>query len=64
MLKIAAILFPVIATTLMGVAVIAVLTIDMQAGWRDILWPALTAFIAALPISWFIARQIPGIRQS
>ena len=64
MLKIAAILFPVIATTLMGVAVIAVLTIDMQAGWRDILWPALAAFIAALPISWFIARQIPGIRQS
>ena len=64
MLKIAAILFPVIATTLMGVAVIAVLTIDMQAGWRDILWPALVAFVAALPISWFIARQIPGIRQS
>lgn len=64
MLKIAAILFPVIATTLMGVAVIAVLTIDMQAGWRDILWPALAAFAAALPISWFIARQIPGIRQS
>ncbi len=64
MLKIAAILFPVIATTLMGVAVIAVLTIDMQAGWRDISWPALAAFVAALPISWFIARQIPGIRQS
>lgn len=64
MLKIAAILFPVIATTLMGIAVIAVLTIDMQAGWRDILWPALTAFAVAVPISWFIARQIPGVGRS
>jgi len=61
MLKIALILFPVIATTLMGAAVIAVLTIDMQSGFQPILWAALGAFFASIPVSWLIARQIPGV---
>jgi hypothetical protein len=61
MLKIAAMLFPVIATTLMGIAVIAVLTMDMQSGSQPILWAAIGAFVASIPISWFVARQIPGV---
>lgn len=61
MLKIASVLFPVIATTLMGIAVIGVLTIDMQAGVRPILWAALAAFCVSMPMSWLIARQIPGV---
>lgn len=61
MLKIALILFPVIATSLMGAAVITVLTIDMQSGSQPILWAALGAFFASIPIAWLIARQIPGV---
>ena len=62
MLKIAAILFPIIATTLMGIAVIAVLTMNMQSTFEPILWSALGALIASIPISWFIAKQIPGAK--
>lgn len=64
MLKIAAALFPVIATTLMGIAVIAVLSLDMQAGSKPILWASIGAFIVSLPVSWFIAGQIPGVRKN
>jgi hypothetical protein len=58
MFKIAAILFPVIATTLMGVGVVAVLTMNMQSNWQPILWVALGAFILSVPVSWFVARMI------
>jgi hypothetical protein len=61
MLKIALVLFPMIATTLMGIAVIAVLTMDIQAGMQPIALAALAAFAVSVPASWFIARQIPGV---
>ncbi|KPP94790.1 MAG: hypothetical protein ACOCYR_05420 [Erythrobacter sp.] len=61
MLKIALVLFPMIATTLMGIAVIAVLTMDLQAGMQPIAIAALVAFVLSVPASWFIARQIPGV---
>ena len=61
MLKIALVLFPVIATTLMGIAVIAVLTMDIQADMQPIALAALAAFALSAPASWFIARQIPGV---
>jgi len=64
MLKIAAILFPVIATSLMGVAVVAVLTMNMQSTFEPILWAALGALVVSVPISWFIARQIPGAKNT
>lgn len=63
MLKIASMLFPVIATTLMGVAVIAVLTMDMQSTSQPILWAAVGALVLSVPISWFIAKQIPGVKK-
>ena len=34
MFRITLILLPIVATTLMGMAVIAVLSMDMQAGWQ------------------------------
>ena len=57
MLRLASILFSLISTTLMGPAVIVALTM----GW-DTLTPILIAaalgFVVALPISWFVAKQI------
>lgn len=57
MLRLASILFSLISTTLMGTAVIVALTM----GW-DTLTPILIAaasgFVVALPISWFVAKQI------
>ena len=57
MFRLASILYSLIATTLAGTAVIAVLT----AGYGT-LGPILTAAIAgavvALPVSWFVARAI------
>ncbi|MEE4207408.1 MAG: hypothetical protein V2I39_14025 [Erythrobacter sp.] len=61
MFKIALVLFPMIATTLMGIAVVAVLTMDTQAGMQPIALAALAAFALSVPASWFIARQIPGV---
>ena len=51
-------LFPVIGTSLMGMAVIAVLTMDMGAAGKPIGLAALAGLLAALPVSWLVARQI------
>ncbi len=57
MLRLAGILYSLIATTLAGSAVIAVLV----AGY-DTLVPILIAaavgFVAALPVSWMVARAL------
>ncbi|RIV92334.1 hypothetical protein D2V17_01885 [Aurantiacibacter xanthus] len=58
MLKIALILHAVIATSLMGMAVIAVLAVDMHAGWREIALAAVAGFVLAIPVSWFVAGRI------
>lgn len=63
MLKIAAMLFPVVATSLMGMAVVAVLALDMQSTAQPIAWAALGALVVSLPVSWLVARQIPGVRK-
>jgi hypothetical protein len=59
MLRLASILYAIISTTLAGTGVIAVLV----AGY-DTLTPILIAAaigaVAALPISWGIARQLAG----
>ena len=53
------ILFSMISTTLMGVAIVAALV----AGY-DTLYPiiiaAVTGFIVSIPASWIIAKQIAG----
>lgn len=61
MFKFAALLFPIIATTLMGMAVVVVLALDMQSGAMPITWAALAGLIASVPVSWLVARQLPGV---
>jgi predicted PurR-regulated permease PerM len=56
--RIAFVLFPMVATTLMGIAVVAVLTMDIWATGKPILWAALAGFILSIPVSWLIGRQI------
>lgn len=52
------ILLPIVATTLMGMAVIAVLSMDMQAGWQEILVAAAVGLVVSVPISWFVGKQV------
>jgi predicted PurR-regulated permease PerM len=59
--RIAMILFSMIATTLAGTAMVVALTIG-----QDTLVPLVTAaatgFVAAIPVTWLVARQIAGRR--
>lgn len=58
MFKMMLVLFPVIATTLMGIAVIAILGIDMWAGPREIALSAAAGFVLSIPISWWVGKQV------
>lgn len=51
------VLHAVVATTLMGVGVTAVLAANMQ-GWKPIAIAAAIGFVVAFPVSWLIARKI------
>ena len=57
MSKLFFILHAVIMTTLMGVAVTAVLTMNMP-GWKPIALAALAGFVVSLPVTWVIANKI------
>lgn len=59
--RLALALFPMVATTLMGIAVVAVLTMDIWATGRPILWAALGGFVLSIPVSWWIGRQITAV---
>lgn len=50
-------LFSMIATTLMGVAVIIALTTGNDT-LRPILIAAAIGFVLALPVSWYVARKL------
>lgn len=52
------VLFPVIATSLMGIAVIAILGLNMWAGWREIALAAAGGFAASIPISWWVGKRV------
>jgi len=52
-------LFSMIATTLMGVFVVVALTMGHVAT-QPILIAAALGFVLAIPVSWFVARQIGG----
>ncbi len=57
MLRLTMILFSMISTALAGTAIIAALTM----GWVDltsIVVAAVFGFVLAIPVSWFVARQI------
>ena len=55
-------LFFVIATTMMGSAIVAVLTMQLDTGKR-IMLAAAAGFVAALPVTWLVSRQITKLRQ-
>ncbi|KPQ22006.1 MAG: hypothetical protein HLUCCX21_06525 [Porphyrobacter sp. HL-46] len=59
--RLALALFPMVATTLMGIAVVAVLTMDIWATGKPIMWAAAAGFVVSIPVSWWIGRQITAV---
>lgn len=57
MMRLAGILYSLIATTLAGTAVIASLTMGYDT-LQPILIAAAAGFVLALPVSWYIAKQL------
>jgi len=55
--RLAGILFSLISTTLMGVAVVVALTIGMDT-LKPILVAAAIGFVVAIPITWVISKKI------
>lgn len=55
-------LFFVIATTMMGSAIVAVLTMQFDTG-KPIMIAAAAGFVVALPVTWLVSRQITKLRQ-
>lgn len=55
--RLAGILFSLISTTLMGTAVVVALTMG-QDTLKPILVSAAIGFVAAIPITWYIAKKI------
>lgn len=49
-----------ISTTLMGVAITAVLVAELS-GWKPVAIAAITGFVVALPISYVIAKKVEGL---
>lgn len=58
MFRMMLVLLPVIGTTLMGIGVIAVLGMDMNATWKPITLAALAGFAISIPISWVIGKKV------
>lgn len=50
-------LFSMVATTLMGIAIVVVLTMGLDT-LRPILIAAAIGFAFAIPVTWFVAGQI------
>lgn len=59
MIRLMMILFSMVATTLMGIGVVVVLTIG-KGTWQPILATAAIGFVLAIPVSWFAAKQMLG----
>ncbi len=59
MARLMMILFGMIATVLMGIGVIIVLTIEKDT-WQMIALAAAVGFVLAIPVSWFTAKQMIG----
>ena len=57
MTRLAGILFSLISTTLMGIAIIAALTMGMDT-LNPILIAAAIGFVAAIPVTWVVSKKI------
>ena len=58
MARLFTILFSMIATTLMGIGIVAVLAMDQNTTWKPIVLAAAAGFVISIPVTWFVARQI------
>ncbi|MFN3423954.1 MAG: hypothetical protein ACK40C_04530 [Novosphingobium meiothermophilum] len=61
MFRLMMILHTVIATTLMGAGITAVLAAGLD-GMRPIALAAAAGFLLAFPVSWLVARQITHLK--
>ncbi len=59
MTRLMLILFSMISTTLMGIGIVIALTAGMVDA-TAIIAAAVIGFVLAIPVSWFVARQIAG----
>lgn len=57
MTRVALAIFSVIATTLMGIGIVAVLTMGYVTA-QAIIAAAVVGFVLALPVTWMVARSI------
>ncbi|MBL8789250.1 MAG: hypothetical protein JNM45_02055 [Rhizobiales bacterium] len=58
MLRLTLMLFAIIGTTLMGAAVVAVLTMRMDATAMPLIAAAAAGFVLAIPVSYGVARAL------
>ncbi len=57
MTKLSLVLFVIVATTMMGILIVAALTMGFDTA-RPIMLAAAAGFLGAIPVSWLIARRI------
>jgi len=60
MLRLTSLLYAVVGTTLAGIGVVAALTMNMY-DFQSIIAAAAVGALAALPVSWIIAKKLQGI---
>ncbi|MBK8769170.1 MAG: CTP synthetase [Rhizobiales bacterium] len=63
MLRLSLMLFAIIATTLMGTGVVAVLTMQFNSTALPIIAAAAAGFVLAIPVSWLVAKQLMPARR-
>ena len=59
MIRLMMILFSMVATVLMGIGVVIVLSIGKDT-WQPISIAAAIGFVLAIPVSWYAAKQMIG----
>ena len=63
MTKLPLIAYVLVAPVLMGVFIIALLTIDMRGfDATAMAWAAIAGAIAAIPVAWLLARKLESLR--
>ncbi|SMR70637.1 hypothetical protein SAMN04488030_0249 [Aliiroseovarius halocynthiae] len=59
MLRLASVIYILLGATLAGIFIVAALTVGLDTA-QPITYAAISGFIVAIPISWFVAKQING----
>lgn len=57
MTRLMMVIFSVVATTLMGIFMVAALTMGLDTA-RPIIVSVIAGFVVAMPVTWVIARQL------